>query len=78
MNNEARHRASKADDAEGRWSTKHTSRSEVESDHIKKLTAARPIAAVSELIWNAVDADADRKSTLCQPPEPVDIRGRCA
>jgi Histidine kinase-, DNA gyrase B-, and HSP90-like ATPase len=33
---------------------------QVESDHIKKLTAARPIAAVAELIWNAVDADATR------------------
>jgi phosphoglycerate-specific signal transduction histidine kinase len=31
---------------------------QVESDHIKKLTTARPIAAVAELIWNAVDADA--------------------
>jgi Histidine kinase-, DNA gyrase B-, and HSP90-like ATPase len=33
---------------------------QVESDHIKNLTAARPIAAVAELIWNAVDADATR------------------
>jgi hypothetical protein len=33
---------------------------EVESDHINKLTAARPIPAVAELIWNAVDADAAR------------------
>jgi hypothetical protein len=33
---------------------------QVESDHIKKLTAAKPIAAVGELIWNAVDADATR------------------
>jgi hypothetical protein len=33
---------------------------QVESDHIKKLAAARPIAAVAELIWNAVDADATR------------------
>lgn len=33
---------------------------QVESDHISKLTTARPIAAVAELIWNAVDADATR------------------
>jgi hypothetical protein len=33
---------------------------QVESDHIRKLTAASPIAAVAELIWNAVDADATR------------------
>jgi Histidine kinase-, DNA gyrase B-, and HSP90-like ATPase len=33
---------------------------QVESDHIRKLTTARPIAAVAELIWNAVDADATR------------------
>ena len=33
---------------------------QVESDHIKKLTTARPIQAVAELIWNAVDADATR------------------
>ena len=54
------------------------SKVQVESDHIKKLTAARPIAAVSELIWNAVDADATRKSTLCQPPEPVEHPARVA
>jgi hypothetical protein len=33
---------------------------QVEGDHIQKLTTARPIAAVAELIWNAVDADATR------------------
>jgi len=33
---------------------------QVEGDHIKKLTAARPVAAVAELIWNSVDADATR------------------
>jgi Histidine kinase-, DNA gyrase B-, and HSP90-like ATPase len=32
----------------------------VESDHIKKLTAAKPIPALAELIWNAGDADATR------------------
>jgi hypothetical protein len=32
----------------------------VEGDHIRKLTAARPIPALSELIWNSCDADATR------------------
>jgi hypothetical protein len=30
----------------------------VENDHIQRITSARPIAAISELIWNAYDADA--------------------
>lgn len=33
---------------------------EVESDHLRKLTSARPIPALAELIWNACDADATR------------------
>jgi Histidine kinase-, DNA gyrase B-, and HSP90-like ATPase len=32
----------------------------VESDHVRKLTTARPIPALGELIWNASDADATR------------------
>jgi hypothetical protein len=32
----------------------------VERDHIKKLASAKPVQAVAELIWNAVDADATR------------------
>ncbi|MFG1364126.1 ATP-binding protein [Xanthobacter versatilis] len=32
----------------------------VEGDHIKKLASAKPIQAVAELIWNAVDAEATR------------------
>jgi hypothetical protein len=32
----------------------------VESDHIRKLTTAKPIPALAELIWNAGDADATR------------------
>lgn len=32
----------------------------VEGDHIKKLASGKPIQAVAELIWNAVDADANR------------------
>lgn len=35
-------------------------RVQVESDHLRRLSAARPIPAVSELIWNALDADATR------------------
>jgi hypothetical protein len=30
----------------------------VENDHIQRITAARPLAAICELIWNAYDADA--------------------
>jgi len=30
----------------------------VENDHIQRITTANPIAAISELIWNAYDADA--------------------
>jgi DNA topoisomerase VI subunit B len=29
----------------------------VENDHIERLTSAKPIVALSELIWNAYDAD---------------------
>jgi hypothetical protein len=32
----------------------------VEKDHIERLTTAKPILALSELIWNAYDADAHR------------------
>ena len=30
----------------------------VENDHIERLTTAKPILALSEVIWNAYDADA--------------------
>ena len=30
----------------------------VENDHIERITTARPLLAISELIWNAYDADA--------------------
>jgi REP element-mobilizing transposase RayT len=30
----------------------------VESDHIERITSARPLSAISELIWNAYDSDA--------------------
>lgn len=35
-------------------------RVQVERDHLKKLATAKPIQALSELIWNALDADATR------------------
>lgn len=31
---------------------------QVENDHIERVTSAKPIVAISELIWNAYDADA--------------------
>ncbi|MEJ8309856.1 ATP-binding protein [Agrobacterium larrymoorei] len=31
---------------------------EVENDHIQRVTSAKPLAALCELIWNAYDADA--------------------
>ncbi len=34
----------------------------VENDHIQRITTARPLAAISELIWNAYDADATEVS----------------
>lgn len=35
-------------------------RVEVESDHLRKVAAAKPVPAIAELIWNSVDADAMR------------------
>jgi hypothetical protein len=35
-----------------------TYRVTVESDHLARLTKARPLAALAELIWNSLDADA--------------------
>ncbi|MCT4555511.1 MAG: ATP-binding protein [Pelagimonas sp.] len=35
-------------------------RVQVEGDHLKKQAGAKPIQALSELIWNALDADATR------------------
>ncbi len=37
---------------------------QVQDDHLQRNAQVRkPILAVAELIWNAVDADADRAST---------------
>ncbi len=35
---------------------------EVQSDHLEKITRAKPVQALAELIWNGLDADADRVS----------------
>jgi histidine kinase/DNA gyrase B/HSP90-like ATPase len=35
-------------------------RVQVERDHLKKLATAKPIQALSELVWNSLDADATR------------------
>ena len=35
---------------------------EVQSDHLQKITRAKPVQALAELIWNGLDADADRVS----------------
>ena len=35
-------------------------RVQVEKDHLTKLASAKPIQALSELIWNSLDADATR------------------
>jgi len=40
---------------------------QVQDDHLKKLSQAKkPILALAELIWNAVDADADRVDVLLE------------
>ncbi len=33
---------------------------EVQPDHLEKITRAKPVQALSELIWNGLDADAER------------------
>jgi hypothetical protein len=35
---------------------------EVQSDYLEKITRAKPVQALSELIWNSLDADATRVS----------------
>jgi ribosomal protein L7/L12 len=38
----------------------------VENDHIERVTTAKPLAAISELIWNAYDADATEVRVVLQ------------
>jgi sensor histidine kinase regulating citrate/malate metabolism len=33
---------------------------QAQADHIQSLTRGKPVNALAELIWNALDADADR------------------
>ena len=40
----------------------HTYPVEVQSDFLEKITRARPVQALAEMIWNAFDADASRVS----------------
>ncbi|MDX2103129.1 MAG: ATP-binding protein [Alphaproteobacteria bacterium] len=39
----------------------------VENDHLQRITAARPLAAICELIWNAYDADAAEIRVVLEP-----------
>ena len=39
----------------------------VENDHIQRITTARPLLAISELIWNAYDADATEVRVQLEP-----------
>ncbi len=40
---------------------------EVQDDHLQRISQVqKPILAVAELIWNAVDADADRVTITLQ------------
>jgi hypothetical protein len=34
------------------------------SDHLTKVSRASPVAALSELIWNSLDADSKRVSVI--------------
>lgn len=38
----------------------------VENDHILRITSAKPLAAISELIWNAYDADATEVEVILE------------
>ncbi|WP_168342922.1 ATP-binding protein [Rhizobium laguerreae] len=38
----------------------------VENDHIQRITSAKPLAAISELIWNSYDADAQEVRVVLQ------------
>jgi hypothetical protein len=46
-------------DLVGAASQPHRIRVEAQTDHLESLAKAKPINALSELIWNALDADAD-------------------
>lgn len=37
---------------------------EVQSDFLEKITRAKPVQAISELIWNSLDADATKVKSI--------------
>lgn len=43
----------------------------VQHDHLSKLTKATPVVALSELIWNALDADADKVEVFFKDNEVI-------
>ena len=47
----------------------------VENDHIQRITTARPLAAISELIWNAYDADATEVSVELEKGQLTELGG---
>jgi len=47
----------------------------VENDHIQRITTARPLAAISELIWNAYDADATEVSVKLEKGQLTELGG---
>lgn len=38
----------------------------VEKDHLERITSARPLVAISELIWNSYDADASEVRVILE------------
>lgn len=40
---------------------------EAQDDHIKRLTSANPVRALGELVWNALDADANNVEVILVP-----------
>ena len=51
---------------------------EVQSDHLEKITQAQPVAALAELIWNSLDADATKVEVFVEEnraPRHVGHRG---
>lgn len=42
---------------------------EVQEDHLERLATARPVQAVAELMWNAVDADATKVDVVVEANE---------
>jgi DNA mismatch repair ATPase MutL len=49
---------------------------QVQDDHLQRISQVRkPIHAVAELIWNAVDADADRVDVALHDDALGELRG---